>query len=291
MGVKGVIVAAGYGSRFMPVTKTIPKEMLPLLNRPAISFIVEELEAAGIQDILIITSRRKKALDDYFDREVELEQVFERDGKQAALNSIRPGSANVFFVRQREMLGTGHALLAARAFVGEDPFVVAYPDDLFFGERGLSSELVKVYQQTGDSVLAVQDLGDVDVSRYGVVDVGPSEGHSFPMRHIVEKPAPGREPSKMVSYGRYLFTADLFPLLEEGWRQFDAAGRPGEFYHIDAINSLASQGKVRAYNYEGLRLDTGQIEGYLEAICRYALKREDTAAFARDLFLKLSRTD
>lgn len=288
MRVKGVIVAAGYGSRFLPVTKTIPKEMLPLLNRPAISFIVEELEAAGIEDILIITSRRKKSLDDYFDREVELEQVFTREGKTAALEAIHPGRANIFFVRQQAMSGTGHALLAARAFVGEDPFVVAYPDDLFFGERALAADLVAIHRQSGDSVLAVQDLGDVDVSRYGVVAVGRAEGDSYPMQRIVEKPAVGTEPSKLVSYGRYLFTKDIFPLLEEGWRTFEAAGAKGEFYHIDAINQLAAQGKVRAFDYQGLRLDTGQIEGYLESICRYALSREDIAPFARQLFRTLA---
>lgn len=281
---KGVIVAAGYGTRFLPVTKTVPKEMLPLLDRPAIDFIMDEFRAAGIRDVLVITSRRKKALDDYFDREVELEQALSDAGKQEAMEKIDSGDMNVYFVRQQRMLGTGHALLLARAFVGSDPFVVAYPDDLVFADMPLAKQLVAVHQQTGKSVLAVKDLAGQDVSRYGVIDPS-SEGNPCGVRALIEKPAKGSEPSTLVSYGRYLFTPQLFEELERGL----AAHQGGEFYHVGAINALAAQDQVVALDFEGMRLDTGAPFGYLEAICRYALMRPDMADSAKALFAELSQ--
>ena len=284
MNVKGVILAAGYGSRFLPATKTIPKEMLPLIDRPAISFIVDEFLEAGIRDILIISSRRKKALDDFFDREVELEEVFLSEGKQKSLDKIKPPDANIFFIRQQEMRGTGHALLLARPFTGKAPFIVAYPDDIVFAQTSLSLQLIEAYRQTGHNLLAVKNLEGMDVSRYGVVDPR-GEGNPRPVRRLVEKPKPGAEPSKLVSYGRYLFTADIFPYLAQGLAQH----RGGEYYHIDALNRLAADGQVSALDFEGRRLDTGEPMGYLEAICRYALQREDLSESARRLFGELSR--
>ena len=279
---KAVIVAAGYGSRFLPVTKTIPKEMLPLIDRPAIDFIIEELVAAGINDILIITSRRKKVLDDYFDREVELEAVYTAEGKQQHLARIAPTPANIYFVRQQEMKGTGHALLLARAFTGSEPFVVAYPDDIVFAQTSLSAQLIAAHRATGHSVLAVKDLAGSDVSRYGVVDPAGS-GNPCPVRQLVEKPPVGQEPSTLVSYGRYLFTAELYEHLEAGLKTHQG----GEYYHVGAINSLAAAGRMTALDFEGQRLDTGDPMGYLEALCRYALTREDLADRARALFRAL----
>ena len=286
MNVKGVIVAAGYGSRFLPATKTVPKEMLPLIDRPAIDFIVDEFLTAGIRDILIITSRRKKALDDYFDRETELEGVFSQEAAQAKQKAIEPPAGNFYFMRQQTMQGTGQALLLAKTFVGADPFVVAYPDDIVLSKPPLAAQLIEAYQRTGNAILAVQDLTGQDVSRYGVVEpAGP--GSPVPIRRLVEKPAPGQEPSSLVSYGRYLFLPDLFDHLEAGWQ----AHQQGEFYHVDAINCLAGEGKVSALPFQGLRLDTGAPIGYLEAICRYALTREDLAGSAKSLFRRLADED
>ena len=283
MNVKGVIVAAGYGSRFLPATKTVPKEMLPLIDRPAISFIVDEFIDSGIEEILIITSRRKKSLDDYFDRETELEAVFEREGKQAALEKIRPPRAQIFFTRQQEMKGTGHAILQARGFTGDHPFIVAYPDDLVFSEKPLSRQLIDAWRETDCSVLAVKDLAGQDVSRYGVV--APTEDRNpCHIRELVEKPAPGEEPSTLVSYGRYLFTSELYDYLEQGLAHHEG----GEFYHVGAINDLARAGKMVALDFEGNRLDTGAPAGFLEAICRYALTRDDLSSFAKNLFRELS---
>jgi UTP--glucose-1-phosphate uridylyltransferase len=268
---KGIIVAAGYGTRFLPVTKTIPKEMLPLVNVPSIQFIVDEFVDSGITDIVIITSRRKKALEDYFDREVELESVFEREGKAKQLGLVAPPKANIAFVRQQRMMGTGHALLAVKAWVGSDACVVAYPDDLHFGETPLASQLVAAYERTGCSVLAsFTEPGDV--SRYGVLEVAKDGTH---VSGIVEKPPKGGEPSHEVSIGRYLYAPEFFSLLEEGWKlHLDLAAcenrEIGEYFHVYALNRLMKEGKVVYCPMTGTRLDTGEPAGYLDAVLRYA---------------------
>lgn len=266
---KGVIIAAGYGTRFLPCTKTVPKEMFPLVDTPAIDIIVEEFRASGIKDILIVSSRRKKSLEDYFDREVELEEVFTREKAHQKLAQIEPMDVNIFFVRQKRMLGTGQALLLCKEFIGNDPFVVAYPDDLVFSKVPLARQLMDVHEATGGCVLSVQEI-EGDVSRYGVIDFEEKEG-VLGVKEIVEKPPVGKQPSQMISVGRYLFTPELFPLLEEQFEKH--AG--GEFYHIDSINSLAGQGKMFASPLQGERVDVGDKSGYFEGIIQYALGRPD----------------
>ncbi len=268
---KGIIVAAGYGTRFLPVTKTIAKEMLPLVTVPSIQFIVDEFIQAGIRDIVIITSRRKKALEDYFDREIELESVFTREGRDSSLEQIAPSPASIIFVRQQAMMGTGHALLQVKNWVCGEPCVVAYPDDLHFGTVPLAAQLAGVYQKTGAAVMASICV-DGDVSRYGVFDLAEDNLH---VRSIIEKPAPGTEPGHDVSIGRYLVPPEFFNLLEEGWNihcaEAEKAGRsPGEYFHIYALNRLMASGKVVHAPVEGVRLDTGEPAGYLDAILRYA---------------------
>jgi UTP--glucose-1-phosphate uridylyltransferase len=259
---KGVIVAAGYGTRFLPVTKTIPKEMLPLITRPAIDFVVDELLASGITEILFITSRRKKALEDYFDREVELEAVFRAAGDDAKLEKIAARRASVFFVRQPVMGGTGDALLLARDFVGKEPFIAAYPDDLHFGAVPLARQLVQTWEKTGCTVLAT--LHDPpDINRYGVISVAEDGLH---VTGIVEKPAPGKEPSLEASIGRYLYAPDFLDQLAVE----RASHTGGEFWHTPAVLALARRGRVVFRRVEGERLDTGEPGGYLEAIIRYA---------------------
>jgi UTP--glucose-1-phosphate uridylyltransferase len=268
---KGVIVTAGYGTRFLPVTKTIPKEMLPLVTRPAIDFIVEELIASGVTEILFITSRRKKPLEDYFDREIELEAAFKAAGDEKKLAQIAPSKAACFFVRQPEMKGTGHALLLARPFVGNEPFIVAYPDDLHFGEKPLARQLIETWEKTGCSVLAT--LHDPpDINRYGIISIAADGLH---VTGITEKPPRGQEPSREASIGRFLYAPDFLDQLEEEWKKH--AG--GEFFHTPAVLALAGKGRVVFRRVEGERLDVGEPGGYLEAIIRYArsvpeLKRE-----------------
>ncbi len=259
---KGVIVAAGYGTRFLPVTKTIPKEMLPLVTRPSIDFIVDEFLASGITEILFITSRRKKAIEDYFDREVELETAFRAAGDEKKLQAIVPARASFFFVRQPEMRGTGHALLLARPFTGSEPFVVAYPDDLHFGEKPLSLQLIETWQRTGCTVLAT--LHDPpDINRYGIISIAKDGLH---VTDIVEKPARGKEPSREASIGRFLYTPDFLEQLAVEWKSHGS----GEFFHTSAVRALAQRGRVVFSRVQGERLDTGEPGGYLEAIIRYA---------------------
>jgi UTP--glucose-1-phosphate uridylyltransferase len=259
---KGVIVTAGYGTRFLPVTKTIPKEMLPLVTRPSIEFIVDELVASGITEILFITSRRKKALEDYFDRERELEAEFGAAGDTKKLQAIAPPKAHCYFVRQQEMRGTGHALLLARSFVGSEPFIAAYPDDLHFGSPPLSRQLIETWEQTGCTVLST--LHDPpDINRYGVISIAADNLH---VTGIVEKPPRGKEPSREASIGRFLFTPDFLDVLEAEWTRHG----PGEFFITPALVELAARGRVVYRRVQGERLDTGAPSGYLEAIIRYS---------------------
>jgi UTP--glucose-1-phosphate uridylyltransferase len=276
---KGVIVTAGYGTRFLPVTKTIPKEMLPLVTRPSIDFIVEEFAASGITEILFITSRRKKALEDYFDRERELEAVFEAAGDARKLKAIAPPPVTCYFVRQAEMRGTGHALLLARGFVGSEPFVVAYPDDLHFGSPPLARQLVETWEKTGCTVLATLHEPP-DINRYGLISIAEDGLH---VTGIMEKPPHGKEPSREASIGRFLYTPDFLPELESEWKRHGS----GEFFHTPAVLSLARKGRVVYHRVQGERLDTGEPAGYLEAIIRYARTvPELNAALERALRLK-----
>ena len=284
---KGIIIAAGYGTRFLPCTKTVPKEMFPLVDTPAIDLIVKEFEKSGIKDILIVTSRRKKVLEDYFDREVELETLFTAEKAESKLEKIKIREGlNIYFTRQEKMSGTGHAIMICKSFIGNDPFVIAYPDDIVFSETPLARQLMDVHEKTGESVLAVQSVTG-DVSRYGVIDYTEQQKKGSTLcqvNSIVEKPPRGTEPSHMISIGRYLFTPELLKLLEENYRNHSG----GEFYHIDSINQLAASGKMYALPYSGKRIDVGDKLGYLEGIIEYALTRDDLKEDTKKLLKKYS---
>ncbi len=275
--VKGVIVAAGYGTRFLPATKTLPKEMLPLVDIPAIQFILDEFVESGIHEVLIISSRRKKALEDYFDREAELEEVFLREGATAKLAAIAPPALKVCFIRQQEMQGTAHALSLCEPFTGESPFVVAYPDDILPDAPRCSAELIRVWRESvsganpaGCSVLSVKPFPEEVLCRYGIVDV-ETRGSVLAARRMVEKPDPGHAPSNLVSLGRYLYTQELFPAI----RELAALPRKGEFFQTEPINLLAARGKVLCSLYEGRYFDVGKPSGYLRTLLEYALERDD----------------
>lgn len=269
MAVKGVILAAGYGSRFLPVTRCVPKEMLPIVNRPALDLVVREFAEAGIEDVLVITSRRKRAIEDWFDRDPELETVFA--DKPSVRGRIRPPEVRATFVRQQEMRGTGEALLLAREFAGSDAVVLAFPDDLF-GSPNCTADMIQVWERTGKSVLAAADLSGEDVSRYGVIDPSGEEEGIVHVRSVVEKPAPGTEPSSLVSLGRYLFAPDIFSALAEG---LAAHQGPGEYFATDGINRLAEQGSVVARIITAPRYDTGTPLGYMKAIVELGLQHDD----------------
>jgi UTP--glucose-1-phosphate uridylyltransferase len=259
---KGVILAAGYGSRFLPVTKTVPKEMLPLIDKPSIDFIIEEFLASGINEILVVTSRRKKVLEDYLDREIELEYTFKAQGDNRKLDKMAPPEAHIFFVRQKEMLGTGHALLLTRPFIGEEPFIVAYPDDIHLGPVPLSRQLIDTYRTTGCTVLATI-YDPPEIQRYGTLAIADDGLH---VTNIVEKAPRGQEPSREVSIGRYLYTPDFLPLLAEGWKRH----KKGEYFHTEALRRLAQAGRVVFKRIEGQRLDTGEPEGFFRSLLVYA---------------------
>lgn len=267
---KGIIIAAGYGTRFLPCTKTIPKEMFPLIDTPAIDFIIDEFIQSGITDILIVSSRRKKVLEDYFDREIELEYIFSQKNEIKKLEKIEPVDANVYFLRQKKMLGTGHAILICKNFIGNEPFVVAYPDDIVFSDIPLTKQLMDVHEKTGGSVLSTQII-EGDVSRYGVLDYTKQDNGLLQINEIIEKPAPGTEPSKMISIGRFLLTPKTLSVLEKDFKKHTK----GEFYHITAINEQAAKGEMFACNFTGERIDVGDKLGYLDAIIKYGLSRDD----------------
>jgi len=271
---KGVILAAGYGTRFLPGSKTIPKEMFPLIDTPAIDLIVREMVDAGIKDILIVTSRRKKPLEDYFDREVELETSFTDQGIIEKLKLIEPLEVNLFFLRQKRMAGTGDALLLTEPFVGDSAFVVAYPDDVQIAGPSLSGQLVALHRRTGCTVLAGQDVPAGDISRYGVMETRTKSGVEYVTR-MVEKPPPGTEPSRLVGFGRYLYTAELYQVLRDTRTHMPESH---EFTQTDAINVLVASERVVVQRIAGRLVDVGTPQGYLHAFIEYGLQRPEFRA-------------
>ena len=268
---KGVILAAGYATRFLPASKTIPKEMFPLIDRPAIDFIVQEMVDSGINDILLVSSRRKKVMEDYFDREVELSSAFSQSNEIEKLEVIKPIEANIFTLRQQHMMGTGNALMLVEPFVDNQPFVVAYPDDIVLGEKPLSRQLIETWEKTGNTVLAVKELEEDQLYRYGVIE--PADyGKIMNVRKMVEKPDQGAAPSRFVSYGRYLYTPDLFEALRNSDRSH--SGR-SEFTQTEAINYLAAEGNVSAVQFEGTRYDLGEPLGFLTSALQIGLQRPE----------------
>ena len=268
---KGVILAAGYATRFLPASKTIPKEMFPLIDRPAIDFIVQEMVDSGIKDILLVSSRRKKVMEDYFDREVELSSAFSQSNEIGKLEVIKPIEANIFTLRQQHMMGTGNALMLVEPFVDNQPFVVAYPDDIVLGGKPLSKQLIETWEKTGNTVLAVKELEEDQLYRYGVIEPADS-GKIMNVRKMVEKPDQGAAPSRFVSYGRYLYTPDLFEALRNSDRSH--SGR-SEFTQTEAINYLAAEGNVSAVQFEGTRYDLGEPLSLLTSALQIGLQRPE----------------
>ena len=268
---KGVILAAGYATRFLPASKTIPKEMFPLIDRPAIDFIVQEMADSGIRDILLVSSRRKKVMEDYFDREVELSSAFSESNEFEKLEVIKPIEVNIFTLRQQHMMGTGNALMLVEPFVGNEPFVVAYPDDIVLGEKPLSKQLIEAWEKTGSTVLAVKQMQEDQLSRYGVIEPENS-GKIMKVKKMVEKPKQGAAPSRFVSFGRYLYTSDLFDALKTSDKNHS---HKGEFTQTEAINHLADNGMVSAVEFEGFRYDLGEPLGFLTSAMQIGLTRPE----------------
>jgi len=270
---KAVIPAAGLGTRFLPTTKATPKEMLTLVDKPAIQYVVEEAVSAGITDILIVTGRGKRTIEDHFDRAPELEDALSRTGKDELLREVTALSelAQFHFVRQGEPRGLGHAIGTARAHVGDAPFVVLLPDDLMHPSSTLLRDMIGAYARTGSSVVALKRVAPPDISLYGVVDVaGPVEGDLVVLRGMVEKPTVAEAPSDLAIMGRYLFTPDIFDYIDKA-----QPGRGGEIQITDAMAMLAAGPGMRGLIFERGRYDIGAKPDFLRASVELALDRPD----------------
>jgi UTP--glucose-1-phosphate uridylyltransferase len=270
---KAVIPAAGLGTRFLPATKAQPKEMLPLLDKPAIQYVVEEAVAAGLTDIIIITGRGKHAIVDHFDRSFELEHFLEAKGKFDELKQVREISdmASLHYIRQRDPLGLGHAVAAAEGHVGDEPFAVLLGDDLIVESTRLLQEMLAVHGKYGRSVLGAMEVSRDDISLYGAIEPELVENeHLARVRSIVEKPAPEEAPSNLAAIGRYVLTPEIFDCLRR-----TQPGVGGELQLTDAINLLAQEQAVYAYVFEGGRFDVGNKIDYLKATVELAIDRDD----------------
>jgi UTP--glucose-1-phosphate uridylyltransferase len=287
---KAVIPAAGWGTRFLPATKVVPKEVLPLIDRPVIEFAVNEAAEAGLTDVVLVTSVGKEAILNYFDRAFELEHVLEKKGDMRRLRAVRSVAdiVNIISVRQPEQLGLGHAVLMARPVVGDEPFAVLLPDDVIEGPRPALRQVLDVHERFNASVIAVQKVSDADVSRYGIIDGAPAGPRTHKLRKVVEKPRLEDAPSRLAIVGRYVLTPQIFDLLEHG-----RPGAIGEIQLTDGIDGLMTTQSVYAYEFEGTLHDAGTPLGMLKAAVRVALSRPDMAGefgpWLRDLVAKEHR--
>ncbi|MBC7765421.1 MAG: UTP--glucose-1-phosphate uridylyltransferase GalU [Hyphomonadaceae bacterium] len=269
---KAIIPAAGLGTRFLPATKSTPKEMLPIVDKPTIQYIVEEAVASGIEEILIITGRTKRAIEDHFDKSYELEAELEKAGKQELLEQIQQISnmVNVHYVRQKEAKGLGHAVLCAKSFVGNEPFAVMLGDDIVEAQPPCLKQMIDIFDQYKCSVLGVQTVPQSEVNKYGIVAGEKIGDRLYTVNDLVEKPNQAVTPSNVAILGRYIITPRIFDLLEN-----TMPGAGGEIQLTDALCALAKIEKMMAYDFIGRRYDVGNRMGFLEATVEYALMRED----------------
>ena len=279
---KAIIPAAGLGTRMLPATKTVPKELLPLVDKPVIQYIIEEAVAAGIEDVLIVTNRTKSAIDDYFDYYPELEERLFKEGKEIELQEVRRAAdlANIYFIRQKEIKGLGHAIWRAKHFVGNEPFAVLLGDDVMRSEIPVIGQLIKATEQYDAPSIGVQQVSAEDISKYSSVQVNPLTPRIFQINDMVEKPRPEQVFSHYAILGRYVLTPKIFDILNDL-----KPGYGGEVQLTDGLKKLCKQERMVAVTIEGKRYDTGNLIGFLEATIDFALNRPDTGAWLR-MFLK-----
>ena len=281
---KAIIPAAGLGTRFLPATKAQPKEMLPIVDKLTLQYIIEECVESGIEEILIITGRNKKSIEDHFDRSVELEIELEKAGKQEMLEMVREISdmVNVHFIRQKQPRGLGHAILCAKTFVGDEPFAVLLGDDVVYNDKKpCLKQLIDCYGEYKTSVLGVQTVDPQDVNKYGIVGGLHIEDRVYKVKELVEKPSVVEAPSNVAILGRYIITPKIFEILEN-----TAPGKGNEIQLTDALLKLIEHEAMYAYDFEGRRYDVGDKLGFLEATVEYALRKEDL----RDGFIEYLKT-
>lgn len=269
---KAIIPAAGLGTRFLPATKAQPKEMLPIVDKPTIQYIIEEAVASGIEEILIITGRNKKCIEDHFDKSVELEMELEKSGKADLLELVRNISdlVNIHYIRQKEPRGLGDAIHCAKTFVGNEPFAVLLGDDIVDSEVPCLKQLIDCYSEYKTSILGVQTVKEEDVSKYGIVDGIHIENRVYKVKNLVEKPSIEESPSNIAILGRYIITPAIFEIIEN-----TPPGKGGEIQLTDALKTLISQEPMYAYDFQGKRYDVGDKLGFLQATVEFALKKPE----------------
>ena len=280
---KAVIPAAGFGTRVLPMTKAVPKEMLPIVDKPSIQYIVEECVKSGITDILIITSRGKESIENHFDKSPELEKALSKPGKEKILEQVEGISdlANIFFLRQKEAKGLGHAILCAEEFTGDEPFIVLYPDDVIFGEKPVALQLIDAYNEFGKSCVGIKAVAPEAISKYSSLKIDNIRDNIYNVTDMIEKPEKGKEFSLYSILGRCLLTPDIYPILKK-----TAPGAGGEIQLTDAMAILALQGKMIGVDFVGKRYDMGNKLGVLMANVEQGIKHneigEDFKAYLKE---------
>ncbi|MDN5709487.1 MAG: UTP--glucose-1-phosphate uridylyltransferase GalU [Planococcus sp. (in: firmicutes)] len=279
---KAIIPAAGLGTRFLPATKAMPKEMLPIVDKPTIQYIVEEAIASGITSIIIVTGKGKRAIEDHFDHAFELEHILKEQGKLDMLDSVLATSeVEIHYIRQKQPLGLGHAIWSARHFIGDEPFAVLLGDDIVQNDPPALHQLIEQFEKTDSPVIGVKEVSDSETHRYGIIAPAEIDGDLMKVDHFVEKPEPGRAPSNFAIMGRYVLTPEIFRLLAE-----QKPGAGGEIQLTDAIEKLNAIRPVRAFAFEGKRYDVGEKYGFIETTIEFALQRPELKARLLELFEK-----
>lgn len=268
---KAIIPAAGLGTRFLPATKAMPKEMLPIVDRPTIEYIVEEAIASGIEDIIIVTGKGKRSIEDHFDRNFELEANLKEKGKLELLEKVNQSSkVEIHYIRQKEPKGLGHAVWCARNFIGDEPFAVLLGDDIVQADKPCTKQLMDQYNETGFSVIGVQTVSEDETHRYGIIEPISSDGRRYEVSNFVEKPRQGTAPSNLAIMGRYILTPEIFEFLST-----QEKGAGGEIQLTDAIQKLNEKQRVFAYDFEGKRYDVGEKVGFVKTTIDMALENDE----------------
>ncbi len=281
---KAVITAAGWGTRFLPITRSQPKEMLPLVDKPLIQYSVEEAIKSGIEQVIMVTAMGKRAIEDYFDRSLELEYFLEQKGEIELLRRMREISSmvDIYYVRQKEQLGLGHAILMVKDIVGDEPFVVMLPDDIIDSDVPALKQMIEVYEKFGVGVVAVERVRDEDIGKYGIIEPEPVAQGVYQVLSLVEKPEPSQAPSQLGIVGRYILTPFIFDILK-----FTPPGKSGEVQLTDALQLLLKRQKLYACELKGVRYDAGTPLGWLKANMALALKRNDFGPELKEYLKKL----
>lgn len=282
---KAIIPAAGLGTRFLPATKAQPKEMLPIVDKPAIQYIVEEAIASGIEDIMIVTGRNKRAIEDHFDKSIELEMMLEEKGNRELLDIVHKVSnlADVHYIRQKQPLGLGHAVLCARKFIGNEPFAVLLGDDIIQSEPPCLKQMIDLFDQTSTAVIATQEVPWEEVDKYGIVSPSDKPGPHRYIDDLMEKPDRDQAPSNLAVIGRYIITPEIFGILERC-----EPGRGGEIQLTDALRILNRERQMVVYSLQGKRYDVGDKLGYIEATIEFALQRPELQGALKAYLRQLS---